>query len=147
MNRDSYFQHLFFDRIYIAKKLGLNTDFLLKYWESTKITNSIQEVIEICNIFNISIDEYFDNEIEIKNNNEKFNTKQTIDIFDPVVLGNNIKNFRLDEHMSTADLAEKAGYSERLIQYFEAGERTPHINTLVDIAIALNVPMSYLLSK
>ena len=67
MNKESYFQHLFFDRLYIAKKLGLNTEFLLKYWESTKITNDINEVIEICKAFDIGIDEYFASEVDAAN--------------------------------------------------------------------------------
>ena len=147
MNKESYFQHLFFDRLYIAKKLGLNTEFLLKYWESTKITNDINEVIEICKAFDTGIDEYFASEVDAANFEAKLSANKSIDMFDPEVFGNNIREFRLDEGMSVTEFAEKLGTTERIIQYYEAGQRTPRVDMLIDIAVALKVPVSYLLSE
>lgn len=147
ISKDSYFQHLFFDRVYIAKKLGLNTEFLLKYFENAKITNDINEVIEICHIFDVSIDEYFASEIEASSFEAKLSANTNIEMFDPVVFGNNIREFRLNEGMSVTEFAEKLGTTERIIQYYEAGQRTPRVDMLVDIAITLKVPVSYLLSE
>ena len=50
-----------------------------------------------------------------------------------------IKEERLKKEISQKELAEKSGYSVAYISEIESGKKIPTLNSLYDIAIALNV--------
>ena len=54
-------------------------------------------------------------------------------------VGENIKKIRKEKNKSAKYIAEKVGCSTQAILQYERGERTPSINTLIDISKALDV--------
>jgi Zn-dependent peptidase ImmA (M78 family)/transcriptional regulator with XRE-family HTH domain len=58
------------------------------------------------------------------------------------MLGKNLKYYRLRNEMSKKNLAEKVGVSPMTITNYEAGTRTPDMNTVKKLANALNVKVS-----
>lgn len=58
---------------------------------------------------------------------------------------NRIKAIREELKITQAELAKLSGLSEISIRKYEKGERNPKFETLVKIAVALNVPVNNLL--
>ena len=54
-------------------------------------------------------------------------------------IGGNIRKIRKEKSKSAKYIAEKVGCSTQAILQYERGERTPSINTLIDISKALDV--------
>lgn len=54
-------------------------------------------------------------------------------------IGGNIRKVRKEKNKSAKYIAEKVGCSTQAILQYERGERTPSINTLIDISKALDV--------
>ena len=54
-------------------------------------------------------------------------------------IGENIRKIRKEKNKSAKYIAEKVGCSTQAILQYERGERTPSINTLIDISKALDV--------
>ena len=54
-------------------------------------------------------------------------------------IGGNIRKIRKEKNKSAKYIAEKVGCSTQAILQYERGERTPSINTLIDISKALDV--------
>lgn len=54
-------------------------------------------------------------------------------------VGENIRKYRKDKGMTLEELSEKAHIPAISIGRYERGERTPSINTLIDISKALDV--------
>ena len=54
-------------------------------------------------------------------------------------VGENIRKVRKEKNKSAKYIAEKVGCSTQAILQYERGERTPSINTLIDISKALDV--------
>lgn len=54
-------------------------------------------------------------------------------------VGENIRKIRKEKNKSVKYIAEKVGCSTQAILQYERGERTPSINTLIDISKALDV--------
>lgn len=54
-------------------------------------------------------------------------------------IGGNIRKYRKDKGMTLEELSEKAHIPAISIGRYERGERTPSINTLIDISKALDV--------
>ncbi|GHV83279.1 hypothetical protein AGMMS50212_06190 [Spirochaetia bacterium] len=54
-------------------------------------------------------------------------------------LARNIKSLRLSRQLSQADLAEKANISITFLSNIERGNKWPYVETLSNIAMALNV--------
>lgn len=54
-------------------------------------------------------------------------------------VGENIRKIRKEKNKSAKYIAEKVGCSTQAILQYERGERTPSINTLIDISKALDV--------
>lgn len=67
-------------------------------------------------------------------------------MFDPRILGKNVKEERMKAGLSQSALADKAGFaSAAKISRFENGSRTPSLEALASIARALNTTPSALL--
>jgi len=57
-------------------------------------------------------------------------------------IGNNIKHYRQQRGLTQEQLASKSGISKNGLWNYENNKRKPNIETLTDIAMALNVSMS-----
>lgn len=55
------------------------------------------------------------------------------------MIGDNIKKFRKKLGLTQKDLANKSGLTRESIGNYERGDRTPNINTLINISKALDV--------
>jgi len=58
-----------------------------------------------------------------------------------------LKDLRIENAMSRAELAEKLSVSVRLIAYWEGGQRECDFDTLLKIADTFSVSVDYLLGK
>ncbi len=65
-----------------------------------------------------------------------------------LIVSNNVKKYRLANKMTQKDLAKKSGYSYAYIRRMEGPKctKTFSIQTLQNIALALNIPIKYLFS-
>ena len=72
--------------------------------------------------------------------------KKENDIY--LIVSNNIKKYRLANNMTQKDLAKKSGYSYAYIRRMEGPKciKTFSIQTLKNVAAALNIPIKYLFS-
>lgn len=60
-------------------------------------------------------------------------------------IGENIRRIRIEKHMTQKELGEKlGGISQQQIGRWENGDKNPKIETVIKIARALGVPVSYL---
>lgn len=60
-------------------------------------------------------------------------------------VGENIRKIRKEKNKSAKYIAEKVGCSTQAILQYERGERTPSIDTLIDISEALDIPYTDLI--
>ncbi len=60
-------------------------------------------------------------------------------------IGVNIKRYRLEAKMSQSKLAEQSGISTKYVSALERSEKPPSLETLVNIANALNITADMLL--
>ncbi len=65
-----------------------------------------------------------------------------------LIVAHNIKKYRLKNKMTQKELAYKSGYSYAYIRRMEGPKctKTFSIQTLQNIALALNIPIKYLFS-
>lgn len=56
-----------------------------------------------------------------------------------------LKQMRLKQHLTQAELADRLGADTKQISRWESGNGVPHAERLVDIARILNVSVDYLL--
>lgn len=61
-------------------------------------------------------------------------------------LGRRVAEYRQERRLSQRDLAAAAGISQDAVSRFELGTRTPTVGTLYDLARALGVDVSLLVS-
>lgn len=61
------------------------------------------------------------------------------------LVGYHVRRFRAERELTQEALAEKSGYSQQYISGLEAGLRNPTLETLLDLAQALNVAHTDLL--
>lgn len=61
-------------------------------------------------------------------------------------IGKNIRKFRLAKKLRQEDLAEKAGLSANYIGMVERGEKTPSLETFINIINALDVSADMVLA-
>lgn len=61
--------------------------------------------------------------------------------------GKVIRKIRTERELTQKQLAEKSGLSVSVIQKYELGDRKPKLETLINIAMALNVPVSQLMES
>ena len=71
-------------------------------------------------------------------------TRQTVQPFD-VALGQRLRHVREARGWTQAQLAAAVGLTQDAISLYERGKRSMRVETLVDIARALDVPLSLLL--
>lgn len=64
---------------------------------------------------------------------------------DLIKIGKNIQEFRRKAGYTQADLAEKVGVTNTHISHIETGDGTMSLDSLIDIASALNTTPDYLL--
>lgn len=64
---------------------------------------------------------------------------------DLALFGNKIKSERKQQGLTLEALSEKIGISRNFLWEIEAGRKTPALNTLYNLGIALNVSIDYLL--
>lgn len=62
-----------------------------------------------------------------------------------LLVGNNIRRYRLEHHLTQDQLAEKAGISTSFCANLERGKKSMSIMTLRDIADSLEISVDYLL--
>lgn len=62
-------------------------------------------------------------------------------------LGNRIREERLANKMTQANLAEKSGISTNFLGQIERGEKIPSLETMVKISSSLNVTIDSLISE
>ena len=60
-------------------------------------------------------------------------------------IGQNIKYYRTDKHLSQEALAEKTDLSAKYISHLELGNRVPSVDSLIKIANALEISSDLLL--
>ncbi len=60
------------------------------------------------------------------------------------LLAENLRRIRLERHVTQEELAERAGYDTRMIQYLESAQRNVTVECLAAIADALGVGMEEL---
>jgi XRE family transcriptional regulator, master regulator for biofilm formation len=59
---------------------------------------------------------------------------------EPEVIGEKVKRLRLEEGMSKAELARRAGLTRRTLSYIERNVTQPHRSTRLLLSEALGVP-------
>lgn len=64
-----------------------------------------------------------------------------------IILGNNIKKYRLLMNFTRKDLAQKIGVTESTVSRYESNERTPNLKILKSIADALGVTINDLINN
>lgn len=60
-------------------------------------------------------------------------------------IGSNIKHMREIKRLTQAELARLSGVQAPILCHLEAGNREPALKTLLAIAKAMEIPLSYLL--
>lgn len=66
---------------------------------------------------------------------------------DTVLIGNRIKQARKLREMTADALSEKIGIAAQTLRHIESGANKTKLQTLINIADALNVSMDYLLGR
>ena len=61
--------------------------------------------------------------------------------------GKNLKELRLEMCVSRKELANKLNVSERLVAYWESGQRECNFDTLIAIADIFSISTDYLLGR
>lgn len=60
---------------------------------------------------------------------------------------NRIKELRIEKHLLQSDVAKYIGKSERIVGFYEKGERDPNTDTLLKLAELFDVSVDYILGK
>ncbi len=60
---------------------------------------------------------------------------------------NRIKELRLEKHLLQSDVAKYIGKSERIVGFYEKGERDPNTDTLLKLSELFDVSVDYILGK
>lgn len=60
---------------------------------------------------------------------------------------NRIKELRLEKHLLQSDVAKYIGKSERIVGFYEKGERDPSTDTLLKLSVLFDVSIDYILGK
>ncbi|MCI8760981.1 MAG: helix-turn-helix transcriptional regulator [Clostridia bacterium] len=60
---------------------------------------------------------------------------------------NRIKQLRLEKHLLQSDVAKYIGKSERIVGFYEKGERDPNTDTLLKLSELFDVSVDYILGK
>lgn len=60
---------------------------------------------------------------------------------------NRIKELRVEKHLLQSDVAKYIGKSERIVGFYEKGERDPNTDTLLKLSELFDVSVDYILGK
>ncbi len=60
---------------------------------------------------------------------------------------NRIKELRLEKRLLQSDVAKYIGKSERIVGFYEKGERDPNTDTLLKLSELFDVSVDYILGK
>lgn len=60
---------------------------------------------------------------------------------------NRIKELRIEKHLLQSDVAKYIGKSERIVGFYEKGERDPNTDTLLKLSELFDVSVDYILGK
>lgn len=60
---------------------------------------------------------------------------------------NRIKELRIEKHLLQSDVAKYIGKSERVVGFYETGERDPNTDTLLKLSELFDVSVDYILGK
>lgn len=60
---------------------------------------------------------------------------------------NRIKELRIEKRLFQSDVAKYIGKSERIVGFYETGERDPNTDTLLKLSELFDVSVDYLLGK
>ncbi len=60
---------------------------------------------------------------------------------------NRIKELRVKKHLLQSDIAKYIGKSERVVGFYETGERDPNTETLLKLSELFDVSIDYILGK
>ena len=60
---------------------------------------------------------------------------------------NRIKELRIEKGLLQSDVAKYLGKSERIVGFYERGERDPNTDTLIKLSELFNVSIDYILGK
>lgn len=60
---------------------------------------------------------------------------------------NRIKELRIEKGLLQSDIAEYLGKSERIVGFYERGERDPNTDTLIKLSELFHVSIDYILGK
>ncbi len=143
MAKEQLMQNL--NPLVVAKAFDVPDTFLNTIFDKKKV--SINDVMFLCNFFHIDIDDYFNNQKE-KYTNGLYGTPNKVPLkFDLEVFAHNFKTLRIAKGYTANDVANAIYCDARNIQYYEAAQRTPTVDRLLEIAIFFKVPVSYLLYK
>lgn len=129
----------------IAKLFDVPDSFVAKVFDKKKA--SLNDVMFLCNFFHIDVDDYFYNQKD-KYIKGKYGNANKIPLkFDLEAFANNFKTLRVAKGYTLQDVADSIFCDVRNIQYYEAAQRTPTVDRLLEIANFFQVPVSYLLYK
>lgn len=129
----------------VAKAFDVPEQFIDSVFNKKRV--SLEDVMFLCNFFHIDIDDYFNNQKD-KYTKGTYGSSNTVPLkFDLVVFATNFKTLRIAKGYTVNDVANALYCDARNIQYYEAAQRTPTVDRLLEIAIFFKVPVSYLLYK
>ena len=115
----------------LAKRLNTTKQTISRYEKGERKANQ-DMLFELCDIFGVSIDDFFPSQ---KDKGSSIMNKEEIGI----VIGENIKQYRLQNGWTQQELGTKIGISKNAIGNYEKGFRSPKKDTMFDLANAFNI--------
>lgn len=65
----------------------------------------------------------------------------------PIAFGLALKQLRIEKRYSQVTLSRKSGYDRTFISLLERGIRQPSLTTMVDLCVALKIPLKDLIAR
>ena len=115
----------------LAKRLNTTKQTISRYEKGERKANQ-DMLFELCDIFGVSIDDFFPSQ---KDKGNSIMNKEEI----AIVIGENIKQYRLQNGWTQQELGTKIGISKNAIGNYEKGFRSPKKDTMFDLANAFNI--------
>lgn len=115
----------------LAKRLNTTKQTISRYEKGERKANQ-DMLFELCDIFGVSIDDFFPSQ---KDKGSSIMNKEEI----AIVIGENIKQYRLQNGWTQQELGTKIGISKNAIGNYEKGFRSPKKDTMFDLANAFNI--------
>lgn len=112
----------------LAKRLNTTKQTISRYEKGDRKANQ-DMLFELCDIFGVSIDDFFPSQKDSIMNKEEI----------AIIIGENIKQYRLQNGWTQQELGSKIGISKNAIGNYEKGFRSPKKDTMFDLANVFNV--------